>query len=770
MIDKEKRDNNILTDTYISVQDVFEALTEQGFLIALAGESKVQRQYKKNPGTHKGPQKTWDKNPSGYKGLDDPNYGTGIICDWLPKLKSQLVVIDLDTPRPEPPKNVPIDVLKGACEDILKKTYCMETPSGGLHIYLLSKEQPKELQPKINIDYQTNTGKSRGKYVVANYRWDKKGKKKEFYKKLPGSNDKIILVKNGDDVLQDILQKLINSGHFKTAKQEQQEKIADIFKPYIYNRKSTNNFSLAIAGYLRKQGYTETATSQIIKLIFKGTSDISKRVDNVKQTFKRNIRDIEGWQHLKNVLGKEDLDKLSELTKSINSDVKAKILHALSKNKEPSEKFLADYVNSELELYKNLETNHYYERTKSGQFLEIDERRIIEFFNDEFGFNNISSKRCYKVLSHVTRPVRKNYNLIEFNNGILNTETKKFTSNKSSYSDTPKITIPLNWNPEAKPGRIGKIINDILDNDRYPNDKERWLRSVGHAFMSVNRIGKMTMVQGESGTGKSTLTSILKRIFNYSNLPTSTINANERFTLHGLIDKDINIDDDINNGVLKSIGTLNTITTGNGLEVEIKGENRTIKAGNQQIPRLFANGNTLPPVFGEGFERRLLLIRTSNKIDYDIRDELLQNDIETGKYDDDGMEWFIYTAINTYWENMDKPISSKKDEAKMKEDYEFKSYPLKKAIEDMFKDDYTDLENIPVNKVNMCVKKWCKWAYRKGKISKEHKKPSNTQIKRAMDHAGYDQDIIREGDITIRVYKDIVLKDVWEVLLNPNKK
>jgi hypothetical protein len=35
----------------------------------------------------------------------------------------------------------------------------------------------------LDIDYQTNTGKGWGKYIVADYRWTKKGKK-EYYDKL----------------------------------------------------------------------------------------------------------------------------------------------------------------------------------------------------------------------------------------------------------------------------------------------------------------------------------------------------------------------------------------------------------------------------------------------------------------------------------------------------------------------------------------------------------------------------------------------------------
>jgi energy-coupling factor transporter ATP-binding protein EcfA2 len=288
--------------------------------------------------------------------------------------------------------------------------------------------------------------------------------------------------------------------------------------------------------------------------------------------------------------------------------------------------------------------------------------------------------------------------------------------------------------------------------------------------MGSNRIGKLTIVTGPSGTGKSTLTTFLQRIFNYSQLSTSKICANERFTLHSMIDKDINIDDDINNGILKDIGNLNTVITANGLAIEMKGENRTIQLSNPQIPRLFANGNTLPPVIGEGFPRRLLLIHADNKIEYDKRNDTLQNDILNGVYDKRGVEWLVYTAIITWWEYQNEPITTEKIEEKMKEEHDFKSYPLKVAVGKLFKDDYENQNYLPVGVVNNAVKQWCLWAYKNKKISKEHLRPSTTSIKKAMENAGFHQvpKYIRDEEgisKTIKIYEDIEKSEDFKFII-----
>jgi ABC-type dipeptide/oligopeptide/nickel transport system ATPase component len=746
---------------YVNVNELFKAAYKQSFLIALAGREQVLKGK-----SNKSPAIKWEKNPKGYIGLDDVKYPTGIICGYIETFKRYLVVIDLDIPKEE--GHIAIDELKSVCEPIITSTYSVETPSGGIHIYILSRDKPKAKQPKINIDYQTNTGNGRGKYVVADYRWNDKGKK-EVYQRLPESFEKIECVENSDLLLKDILSNLNYEGKLSTTNSEYEEDIIKLLLKY-YVKGTRDEYSLALIGFLRKNGYSKDKVTKIIKKVFAEDEELDLRLKKVERTFEKPLKEIIGFKWIQEHFTPLDCNKLVELTKATNGDIKLKILQLLSNNKEPPAKLVADYVNSKLKLYKNLNTNKYYEKTEEGQFKEIDELDIVKFCNMEFAVNSISSRRCNDVLKYITNPIKKNYNLIEFNNGILDTSTRKFTETKLEYNETPKIAINLDWNDNAPSGRIGEIVEDILKNNKHPNNQERWMRAVGHAFMGQNIIGKHTIVVGVSGSGKSTLNSILMRIFNYSNLPINTINANERFTLHTLIDRDINLDDDLNNGMLKSIGTLNTITTGNGLEVEVKGENKTIQAGNEQIPRLFSSGNSLPPVIGEGYQRRLLLIHADNKVANDKKDETLQHKIIAGGYDKNGIEWVIYKAINTYWEKINSPMTTEEEEKQMNEYYEFKSYPLKKVIEAIFEVKISAY--IPVNEVNSRVKAGCRYAYDTGIISKDHRKPSIKKIRSAMDYAGFDQATIREKNGTIKVYEDIAFleDDKWQFLLNPYKE
>ncbi|KAF5057144.1 hypothetical protein DSECCO2_359960 [anaerobic digester metagenome] len=727
--------------------------------IALASSDQVLAG--RNP---KAPSINWYEHPSDYKGFMDNNYGTGIICDYIQAIDKYLVVIDLDTSKE--PEHIPIKVLKECMQFAMNDTYSVRTQSGGYHIYLLSKEKPEAKQPNCNIDYQTNTGTGKGKYIISDYIYDKNGNKLH-YTKLEESPDTITVVRNTDEVLNELLTNLEDKGYAVTPATEYTKQISDIIKRNL--RKGTrNDLIFSVIGYLRLNNFTYEVTTQIVRMACKDDEQLTERLKVVDRTYQQEINNLKGYSGLKDHLNGTDLRELETLVVGDGKTLENKIRQLLAKQKEPSPKLLADYINSELILYKDPKVLKYYERHKKGTITEIDSIRIEEYMNSVFGANQISSTRCKNILKYITKHIERDYNILLFDNGFYNTETREFNPNKEELNEIPKLSLQFSWNPDAEGGKIKKLIDQILLNPKYPYNQETWLKAVGHAFISGNRIGKMVIVQGEAGTGKSTLSNILKRMFtdNFSEIPTQTIVKNERFTLYPLLGKSINIDDDISNGMLTSIGKLNSIITGNGLEIEVKGENKSIQAQAEHTPKLFSNGNTLPPVIGTGFQRRLLLVHADNQVSYEQKDEGLQHDILSGKYDKD-IEWLIYTAINLYLDNQDTPIINKTDEKVMKQEYDLKAYPLKHGIQEIFEESYEPNDFIEKREVHKLIKRWCKDAYKKGLISSEHKAPGIHGINKAMDRAGFN--ITRKTINGERqyIYEDIILKPYWKQILDP---
>lgn len=501
-----------------------------------------------------------------------------------------------------------------------------------------------------------------------------------------------------------------------------------------------------------------------------------------------------------------------KISEKFSSVIESKILKTLSNDKEPSAKLLANYLNSNGDFFLEYTTRKRYMKTKKG-FKEITDKDVSAFFNDNFGFNEISEIKAKQVLGFITREIETNYDLIQFVNGTLNTDDEIFYENTFYDNVLPKLVVPFNYTENAetefKKTNLYKENHEILKTNRkgWENNETMYYMSVGASGFAINDLDAMVVIVGIPNSRKSTLLSMLKRIFKYSEVKLHIISENKRFQLIDCIAKDVNFDDDMQNFRITNIGNLNTFVSGNGIPVEIKGENNFAYLTGETTPIFWGASNSLPTIIGDGFERRLILILAENSFSKTDSKKSYMKDIMNGKRDNEIGLLFSY-SIQLYWKYKDSPLVDETISALMIDEWEWKASPSKKAAELMFIDEYTftrrldeliesgeivDYEkisggNIKVEKnvddnsddkillvetkilkedVNKLFKEFHRLAFAKNRIFKEQLKPSIKDIKYAMSTNGFEDSPIPikyydetadEYKITSkRYYKDCIL-------------
>ena len=370
---------------------------------------------------------------------------------------------------------------------------------------------------------------------------------------------------------------------------------------------------------------------------------------------------------------KEILKKYAiEISEKVANDIESKILNKLDNDKEPSAKLLANYLNFNGLFFLENKTRKRYMKTEKG-FKEITVADVSDFFNKHFGYNEISENKSKQVLGFITRKIERNYDLIQFANGTLNTDDEIFYENKFYDNVLPKLAVEFNYTENAesefKASNLYAENHAILISNRWNWNEQLFYKCVGACGMAINEIEKLIVLVGDPNSRKSTLLTLLKRIFNYSEVKLQTIAENPRFQLLETIGKDINIDDDLQSFRIDKIGFLNTFVSGNGGVVEIKGENIGANLTGETTPIIVGASNTLPSVTGDGFERRLILILAENVFSESESKKSYMRDIENGKRDAEIGLMFSY-CLQQYFKIRDTEIVNEHQKKAMIDEWE----------------------------------------------------------------------------------------------------
>lgn len=502
------------------------------------------------------------------------------------------------------------------------------------------------------------------------------------------------------------------------------------------------------------------------------------------------------------------VDVIATLRTKHFDNLNEKIKEMFSEHKSPSKQMLSDYLNASDEFFIVHDIKKRFKKTPHG-FVEITPNDISNFFNNEFGFNKVSMKRCNECMDYITRELTIDYDVIQFNNGLYNTRTCEFYDGKFANEYIPKLNLSyFSYVEDAKDIFFGtdlyKELHAILKTDRehWKNWNEHiFFKSVGSCYSGVNLSDKMFVIVGKSWSRKSTLLNIIKRIFNdnYCNKKIQEIVKNERFVLVPTVNKAILIDDDASDLQLNNIGNLNSFISGTGLYVEYKNANDGVHLNENNTPRIWCASNELFNVVGSGFKRRLCLILCDNIFSRDESTKEYMVEINNGERDDE-LELLISYCLQLFASEKDSAFLTQEQEDCMFDEFEFRSYPERKFVENVFaygdelseqleqelndkkiseldirrwsieyKDEHHERITIPtilkIKDASTICRKFFRYQLEQGTMFESQAIPSSKRIKTALEMFGFNQTTknisINGSRSSIRVYENIVVKQDW---------
>lgn len=227
---------------------------------------------------------------------------------------------------------------------------------------------------------------------------------------------------------------------------------------------------------------------------------------------------------------------------------------------------------------------------------------------------------------------RSNPMLINFKNGTFNLVKRTLQPHNQSdlILQSHDYVLPTSQETPTEPKETGDWLTTLTGNDPFATTF--LFELMGYCFYrSYEPFQLIAILQGSGGNGKSTFLNYLKRVLGVENVSNVTLqdlgSKNNRFASSQLYRKEANIFADVDSSFLKSTGLLKSLTGGDRMFAEFKGQDPFMF---ENFAKLIFSANELPPFadFSDGFERRLYVVPFSVKIDQQFEAKYSLADID----------------------------------------------------------------------------------------------------------------------------------------------
>lgn len=300
----------------------------------------------------------------------------------------------------------------------------------------------------------------------------------------------------------------------------------------------------------------------------------------------------------------------------------------------------------------------------------------------------------------------KDKNLVAVGNGIFDIQNKVLLDFSPKYKFMSKVATNYNDKARKSPEINGwqfeewlKLLSSNKDNEL---DKEiyqlLWQVIADSLNGNYSHLKLIALYSQHGASGKGTYQTIIKNLVGSDNIGTLKVNEfGERFSLSRILNKSVVIGDDNPVGYIKDSSSLNSVITGDLVNIEFKGETGFTA---EMSPTIIQSFNELPSFSNKGgTDRRLLIVPFYQNFQSNNRREI-KDEYAKRK---DVLEHILYVALNDYG-SFDKYIEPRVSK-ELLEEFKIENDNVKAFINDQFIKWH--VRRIPVQTVYNAYKIYC---------------------------------------------------------------
>ena len=279
--------------------------------------------------------------------------------------------------------------------------------------------------------------------------------------------------------------------------------IYDLIRPY-YKKGIRHTICYTLSGVLHKSAVRLDCTTSLFQLLTKDDDEASSRIINLNATYKKNRKDVSGYNALYVTLQYATGD--ISAAKNILYTIDKLLINKTGSSKEDTRHSPLDRLTQHFtfKTVRDTEDIYYYNETK-GVYRSLGETIIkeqLEILNPAIRTCEVTEiinkikRRTYVELDQLNRES----NLLNLRNGILNIMTGEFASHSPDSLST--FQLPINYDLKAKCPNVLRFLGGVL----RPKDVFTVLQIFGYCLYRTAKYEKAVMCCRQGGQWKRYLT------------------------------------------------------------------------------------------------------------------------------------------------------------------------------------------------------------------------------------------------------------------------